>query len=243
MRVQRTGQIILATLLLASLLIGLAFLSPTGIARAECNVNHTVQAGQNLFRISLRYGVSMSAIAAANHIANVNLIFVGQVLYIPCSGYVSPYATGTAGTVGYIILTYTPSPTSAFTSTPTYTYGTATPFTNLTGTPGALDCPGFQATSPDAFSGSSDKFFWDPPQNSAPIARYQVHILNAQGQHVRSYEALAPDTSVIGDTGLAAIGEGINFYWYVVGVTADKRICQTPTRFAQRQWIEGQQGL
>ncbi len=44
---------------------------------------HIVQPGENLFRISLRYGVSMSAIAAANGITNYNLIFAGQQLIIP----------------------------------------------------------------------------------------------------------------------------------------------------------------
>jgi LysM repeat protein len=36
-----------------------------------------------LFRISLRAGVTMRAIAAANGINNINRIFVGQVLVIP----------------------------------------------------------------------------------------------------------------------------------------------------------------
>ncbi len=44
---------------------------------------HTVAPGENLFRISLRYGTTVQALAAANNIANVNLIFVGQVLKIP----------------------------------------------------------------------------------------------------------------------------------------------------------------
>jgi len=44
---------------------------------------HTVQAGENLFRISLRYGVTMDALMRANGIFNPNLIYVGQVLRIP----------------------------------------------------------------------------------------------------------------------------------------------------------------
>jgi LysM repeat protein len=44
---------------------------------------HLVAPGENLFRISLRYGTTVQAIAAANNIANVNLIFIGQVLRIP----------------------------------------------------------------------------------------------------------------------------------------------------------------
>lgn len=44
---------------------------------------YVVQPGDNLFRISLRYGTTIEAIAAANNITNVRLIFVGQVLRIP----------------------------------------------------------------------------------------------------------------------------------------------------------------
>jgi LysM repeat protein len=48
-----------------------------------CRWNHTVVPGENLYRISLHYEVSMYAIAEANNILNLNLIFAGQVLCIP----------------------------------------------------------------------------------------------------------------------------------------------------------------
>jgi LysM repeat protein len=48
-----------------------------------CRWYHTVVRGENLYRISLHYSVSMYAIAEANHILNLNLIFAGQVLCIP----------------------------------------------------------------------------------------------------------------------------------------------------------------
>jgi nucleoid-associated protein YgaU len=44
---------------------------------------HIVQRGENLFRISLRYGVPMEAIVKANNIQNPALIYAGQVLIIP----------------------------------------------------------------------------------------------------------------------------------------------------------------
>ncbi len=47
---------------------------------------HVVQAGENLYRIALRYGVSYQALAAANGIANPNHIYVGQRLKIPGAG-------------------------------------------------------------------------------------------------------------------------------------------------------------
>ena len=44
---------------------------------------HVVQAGENLFRIALRYGTTTQAIAAANNLPNIHLIYAGQVLRIP----------------------------------------------------------------------------------------------------------------------------------------------------------------
>jgi LysM repeat protein len=45
--------------------------------------SYTVQPGDNLYRISLRFNRSMQAIATANNITNFNRIFAGQVLVIP----------------------------------------------------------------------------------------------------------------------------------------------------------------
>lgn len=53
---------------------------------AQGSVVHVVQRGENLYRISLRYGVPVSIIQQANNIANPNLIYVGQRLIIPTSG-------------------------------------------------------------------------------------------------------------------------------------------------------------
>ena len=46
---------------------------------------YTVQAGDTLFQIALRFGTTVSAITQANNIANSSLIYVGQVLTIPGS--------------------------------------------------------------------------------------------------------------------------------------------------------------
>ncbi|MBE2193402.1 MAG: LysM peptidoglycan-binding domain-containing protein [Anaerolinea sp.] len=61
-------------------------------------VYHTVQRGENLFRISLRYGVTVSAIQQANRLSNPNLIYVGQVLLIPAPGTVPVPPTATTST-------------------------------------------------------------------------------------------------------------------------------------------------
>jgi putative chitinase len=44
---------------------------------------HVVRPGENLFRIALRYGTTAQAIAAANNLPNIHLIYAGQVLRIP----------------------------------------------------------------------------------------------------------------------------------------------------------------
>jgi len=44
---------------------------------------HIVQAGENLFRIALRYGLSVDDLARANNISNPQLIYAGQVLSLP----------------------------------------------------------------------------------------------------------------------------------------------------------------
>ena len=44
---------------------------------------HVVQRSENLFRIALRYGLSVDALVAANGIVNANRIYVGQRLTIP----------------------------------------------------------------------------------------------------------------------------------------------------------------
>jgi lysozyme len=48
-----------------------------------CRYYHTVACGENLYRISLRYGVNMWTIARRNGIYNLNHIWAGQSLCIP----------------------------------------------------------------------------------------------------------------------------------------------------------------
>jgi spore germination protein len=72
------GVLVCALLVLVSVQVASAAPAST------CGVTHIVRRGQNLYRISLRYGVSMRAIARANGIANPNRIYTGQRLYIPC---------------------------------------------------------------------------------------------------------------------------------------------------------------
>jgi LysM repeat protein len=68
---------------------------PTPAIQATSVVTHVVQSGENLYRISLAYGVTVSDIMAANGITDARVISVGQQLRIPVNRAVAPPA-GTA---------------------------------------------------------------------------------------------------------------------------------------------------
>lgn len=85
------------------------------VAGGTCT--HVVATRENLFRIALRYGSTVESIAAANGIANVNVIKVGQTLTIPnCygggvtplpgGGIGQPYVVRTGDTLYRIAITY-----------------------------------------------------------------------------------------------------------------------------------------
>ena len=63
-----------------------------GTSEGGTTVTHVVQAGENLFRISLKYGTTIEAIAARNGIVNPRFIYVGQKLTIPQGS--TPPSTG-----------------------------------------------------------------------------------------------------------------------------------------------------
>lgn len=93
------------------LLVIVAALLALSVVAAQEQTVHVVQAGENLFRISLRYNVSMDAIAQANGLTNRNLIFIGQQLVIPgVSGSPAPAPTdppSDGGSDGGTVGTYT----------------------------------------------------------------------------------------------------------------------------------------
>lgn len=79
---KRTRILIVAMLVAVLLMVTIGPMTASA-AGPGCVAYHRVCLGENLFRISLRYGVPMHAIAAANGIWNVNYIRAGQVLCIP----------------------------------------------------------------------------------------------------------------------------------------------------------------
>jgi LysM repeat protein len=74
-------------------------------------VTHTVQAGENLYRIAKQYGTTVTAIAQANNITNPNLIRVGQVLAIPGVSP-APDTTPVPGTTPTATSPATPAPSA-----------------------------------------------------------------------------------------------------------------------------------
>lgn len=65
-------------------------LHPLSTAAQSGGVTHTVQVGENLFRIALHYNTTVEALAAANGISDPTRIYVGQVLVIPGSDAAAP---------------------------------------------------------------------------------------------------------------------------------------------------------
>ncbi len=107
---------------------------------------HTVQTGDNLFRIAIKYSTSVYAIALVNGIWNPNLVFVGQTLVIPYPGSVKwpPVPTITpnltpSGTTPTLTPTVGPSPTA--TTAPTGAPSAVIVMTNLTFIPNTITIP------------------------------------------------------------------------------------------------------
>ena len=74
--------------------LGLALASP---AFAQGSTVHVVRAGENLFRIALRYGTTVGRLASVNGLSNTSRIYVGQRLTIPASGSASGSTTSSSG--------------------------------------------------------------------------------------------------------------------------------------------------
>jgi LysM repeat protein len=85
----RAALILLITLLCIQVTPALADASSqTHVESSRVDIIYIVQRNDTLYGIALRYGVTVTAIAQANGITNVSLIFVGQRLIIPTGGSV-----------------------------------------------------------------------------------------------------------------------------------------------------------
>jgi LysM repeat protein len=96
-------RVCLLTIFIAAVLL-------VGTAQAQEQVVHTVQPGENLFRISLRYGTTVDAIVAANGLSSAHTIYVGQRLVIP-QGAVSSSGTANRPALSGSVYTVQPGDT------------------------------------------------------------------------------------------------------------------------------------
>lgn len=77
------SQLLKALLISLLILFSVPAITAAQDAQDESSTTHTVQPGENLFRIALRYGVGMDELAQANNITDQRRIYAGQVLVIP----------------------------------------------------------------------------------------------------------------------------------------------------------------
>ncbi len=99
---------------ISTLLLGLVLLSASSLAEAT---THVVQAGDNMFRISLRYGITLSQLQAANPGVKPESIRVGQKLNIPGQAKSAPSSAVAEESVAPAA----PAPTMPSASGETYT--------------------------------------------------------------------------------------------------------------------------
>lgn len=95
MNVARRTLMIVAVL--ATLLTSLVVL-PAAAAAVDCAQYYTVQRGDNLFRISLRFGTTVDNLMSLNGIVNRNLVYAGQQLCVK-AGSTQPPPVGRLYTV------------------------------------------------------------------------------------------------------------------------------------------------
>lgn len=95
--------VLLVLALLMAALPATALAAPTDRSTMDsgwgCRTFYTVQRGDTLSGIARWFGVSVQALAQANHIWNVNRIYAGQVLCIP-------YGGGGGGGGGYHVVRF-----------------------------------------------------------------------------------------------------------------------------------------
>ena len=99
--------------------------TPTPAPAPGSSVTYAVQRGDTVYRISVRFGTTVAAIRVANNLANVNLIYIGQILLIPV-GAAPPTpsprppapATATSTPTAQVVPSFPPFPTPTLKDVP-----------------------------------------------------------------------------------------------------------------------------
>jgi len=82
---------------------------------------HVVQAGENLFRIAISYGITYPQLQAGNCMGSSTTIFAGQLLWVPNVPTITPLPPTITSTIAA-----TATPTSTYTNTPDFSTPTRT---------------------------------------------------------------------------------------------------------------------
>ena len=207
--------------LAALLMLSLTLVSVSAAPAAEqcgSGVTHTVQAGENLFRISLRYNTSMAAIASANGIGNYNLVFAGQTLSIPCG---SGGSSSSGGAV-YTVPGPTPTPFDANGDLPSFDIKKGVDLPDEV----KVDCSKLKPTAPlDGMAYGYNTFYWTPVPGATG---YRVNVYNVDMQDgsklVASFDAPSTLSHLTGD--LSNVGPGFLFKWEVQALVSDIVVCK-----------------
>ncbi|MBP7690045.1 MAG: LysM peptidoglycan-binding domain-containing protein [Thermoflexales bacterium] len=81
MKIRRSMMLIVVVAMLLASQASVAIAAP--LSSSNCVKYHQVQAGENLFRIGLQYGLTVEALMQANGLYNPNTVYAGQSLCIP----------------------------------------------------------------------------------------------------------------------------------------------------------------
>lgn len=84
---------LVASLVLATVLFTVAPLRANAAPPAQgrgFNCTYVVRPGDNLYRLGIKYGVSPFALAQANNLPNINQVYVGMTLRVPCTDSPTP---------------------------------------------------------------------------------------------------------------------------------------------------------
>ena len=156
---------------------------PTPLAAPPSGRTHTVQPGENLFRIALAYGVTVDSLMAANGITDVRFLRSGAVLIIPVAG--APVATPVP--VAPSAPDATPTPVIAPAATPV---APATPVPTST----------IPAVSREQFTAT---YYNNRELSGEPVLRrVEVHPLNHQ------WGSASPTQPTVNDDNFSARFEG-----------------------------------
>jgi len=186
--------------------------TPTPPSGDECpigtNITHIVSAGENLFRIGLRYRTGMGAIMQANGLTDPQIIYAGQRLVIPCG-----VDTG---------LPSIPQPPIV----PTLDAVSLTP----------VDCRPFRATSPlDGLPYGMVTFYWDAAPGATG---YRVNVFNLDekgGAQVGSFLSEGSATNLTADLSIESVGYGFSFAWEVQALYNGQVACSSQRYNVPRQ--------